>query len=45
MKEEDLALAQAMVAAQSENDSSGDSPGPIKRTLVTNIQNKAKAFR
>lgn len=47
MKEEDLAMAQALVAdaAERNNASPGCSPAPIKKTLITQIQNKTKAFR
>lgn len=47
MKEEDLAMAQALVADAAERNSvsPGCSPSPIKKTLITQIQNKTKAFR
>lgn len=49
MKEEDLAMAQALVAdavaAERNYASPGCSPAPIKKTLITQIQNKTKAFR
>lgn len=40
MKEEDLALAQALVAA-----SAAAPHSTIKKTLITQIQQKTKAFR
>lgn len=47
MKEEDLALARAIAAADTENIVSGDGTysGPPRKTLVTQLQNKAKTFR
>ncbi|KFB51322.1 NAD kinase-like isoform X1 [Anopheles sinensis] len=44
MREEDLILARAIVAQQ-QDASPGASPAPLRRTLVTNLQDKTKQFR
>lgn len=48
MREEDLILARAIVAQQQQQastDSPGASPAPLRRTLVTNLQERTKQFR
>ncbi|XP_049288925.1 NAD kinase-like isoform X5 [Anopheles funestus] len=48
MREEDLILARAIVAQQQQQQqdvSPGASPAPLRRTLVTNLQDKTKQFR
>uniref|UniRef100_A0A182J6I7 Uncharacterized protein n=1 Tax=Anopheles atroparvus TaxID=41427 RepID=A0A182J6I7_ANOAO len=44
MREEDLILARAIVQQQ-QDASPGASPAPLRRTLVTNLQDKTKQFR
>ncbi|KAL1380252.1 hypothetical protein pipiens_003608 [Culex pipiens pipiens] len=51
MREEDLILARAIVAQQQHqqqnavSDSPGASPSPLRKTLVTNLQERTKQFR
>ncbi|XP_058466890.1 NAD kinase-like isoform X3 [Malaya genurostris] len=48
MREEDLIMARVLVAQQQQQgslDSPGASPAPLRRTLVTNLQERAKQFR
>lgn len=51
MREEDLILARAIVAQQKQqqqnavSDSPGASPSPLRKTLVTNLQERTKQFR
>lgn len=47
MKEEDLVMARAIVAESMENGqaSPGGSPAPLKKTLITKVQDKASLFR
>lgn len=44
MKEEDLALARALVA-ESESESPYGSPSPLRKTPITEVKNRAQAFR
>lgn len=44
MKEEDLALARAMVA-DSESESPYGSPSPLRKTPITEMKNRTQTFR
>lgn len=44
MNEQDLAVARA-IAAESKESSPGGSPGPLRKTVLTNLADKLNTFR
>lgn len=44
MKEEDLAMARVLVL-ESEAESPGGSPAPLRKTPITQMHNRTQAFR